>query len=92
MEAVEIPRYVDSQLQVFLWEIDEIIPVVAAFAIGMMTETLTYVIIPAFLLGKLFSKYKESHLDGILMHLAYWYGIMKLNRWHENGMVRHYEH
>ncbi len=91
MKDIEIPRFVDSQVQVFFWEIDEIVPMVASVGIGIMTGALTYMLIPAFIITKLFSKYKEMHLDGILLHYAYWVGIFPLNKAHDNGQIRRYE-
>lgn len=91
MKTVAIPRYVDAQYQVLLWEIDEIAPIIAVIALGLVTDTLTVLLIPAFLAAKIFSTYKRNHLPGILLHLAHYYGIVPINRVFGLGSVRRYE-
>jgi conjugal transfer pilus assembly protein TraL len=75
----------------FLWEIDEVAPIIAVFALGLATDTLTALLIPAFLAAKLFSTYKRNHLPGILLHLAYFYGLVPINKAFGLGTVRKYE-
>ncbi len=91
MKEIDIPRYVDSQYQVFFWEIDEIAPVVMLMGLGIMTDTLTYMFFAMFVFMKFFSKFKHHHLDGVLLHMAYWHGLLKLNRHFDSGLVRTFE-
>lgn len=86
-EAIPIPRYVDAPMQVLLWEIDEVIPIIALFAIGIVTGLMMYMLVLIFLLVQVFSRFKSAHLDGILMHLAYAHGIAKLNHRFPLGVV-----
>lgn len=85
--TIPIPRYVDAQMQVLLWEIDEVFPIVALFGIGILTDLMLYMLVLIVLLMKLFSTYKNTNLDGILMHLAYAHGISKLNQRFPLGVV-----
>jgi len=87
-QTIPIPRYVDAQLQILLWEIDEVFPIVALFSIGILTDLMLYMLVLIFLLMKMFSAFKSSNLDGILMHLAYANGISKLNQRHPLGVVK----
>ena len=87
-QTIPIPRYVDAQMQILLWEIDEVFPIVALFGIGILTDLMMYMLVLIFLLMKLFSTFKSSNLDGILMHLAYAHGIAKLNLRYPLGVVK----
>lgn len=91
MKEVPIPRYVDSQYQFLLWEIDEAIPIIAIIALGMVTETLTYMFVPGVIFASVYRKYKHSHLDGVLMHIAYHVGAASLNKRYPYGSIRFYE-
>jgi len=41
VDDVEIPHYIDSQPQIFFWELDEFAPVIFFMGIGIATDTLT---------------------------------------------------
>lgn len=90
MDEVEIPHYIDSQPQIFFWELDEFAPVVFGLAIGVATDTLTawFPLIIAFTYA--FQRFKGSQMEGILVHLVYWWGVMPLNKVFENGTTREY--
>ncbi len=90
MDLVQIPRYVDSQMQILFWEIDEVVPVVALMGVGIMTDTMLYMVGVMVVVWKLFGRFKNSNLDGILMHLAYANGISNLNRRFPPGIERFY--
>lgn len=80
MDLVPIPRYVDSQMQILFWEIDEVVPVVALMGVGIMTDTMGYMIFVMVIVWKLFGKFKNRNLDGVLMHMAYAGGLSNLNK------------
>lgn len=88
MDPIPIPRYVDSQMQVLFWEVDEVVPVVALMGVGIMTDTLSYMFVIMIVVWHLFGKFKDSNLDGILMHLAYTNGIATLNKRFPSGIER----
>lgn len=90
METVVIPDYIDELPQFLLWETDEIAPMMIMFMIGIITQTLTFTIIPAYLVTKLYQRYKAEHLAGHLIHLGYRIGIFPLNRRFENGATTDY--
>lgn len=90
MDLVRIPRYVDSQMQILFWEIDEVVPVVALMGVGIMTDTMVYMFFVMFIVWKLFGKFKNRNLDGILMHMAYANGISNLNKRFPPGVERFY--
>jgi conjugal transfer pilus assembly protein TraL len=90
MKEIPIPRYVDSQMQLFFWELDEVVVISAIAGFGIVMDMVFYSMIAGFFASILFTKYKNNFLDGILMHMAYWAGFMKLNKLFPNGQIRHY--
>ncbi|QKE37384.1 type IV conjugative transfer system protein TraL [Ferrovum myxofaciens] len=88
MNQVEIPRFVDSQLQFFWWEMDEFL--VAASVLGlsiiMHLVWLAFLGIPS--LVKLLKMFKNSSLPGGLLHIAYWTGVSGMNRLFDDGLIR----
>lgn len=91
MSEIAIPRYVDSQAQMFWWEVDELIPLVSMFGVGIMIGSIATMMIPAVGVSYLFSRFKSASLDGVLLHLGYWIGAVPLNRYFKNGAVRNFE-
>lgn len=75
MQDVEMPDYVDSMPQILFWEADEIAPALVLVAIGILTNTLTYMLIPIWLLTKFFTKFKSRYMEGYFHHLVYWWGL-----------------
>lgn len=88
MESVRIPEYVDSFPQILFWEADEIAPAMILLIVGIITETLTMLWIPMWIITKLFMKSKENNLDGYLHHVVYDLGLLALNRRYKNGLIR----
>jgi len=88
MNEIEIPRYVDSQHQFFFWELDEVVIIVSIIGLGMALDYLFSSMIPAFLVGWIFSRYKNGNLEGALVHMAYWFGLVGLNKHFPNGQTR----
>lgn len=90
MEDIEIPHYIDAQPQVFFWELDEFATVFFFMAIGIATDTLTAWIPIMILFSYFFQRYKAGQMEGILVHLVYWNGVLSLNKKFRNGMSREF--
>ncbi len=90
MDEVEIPHYIDAQPQILFWELDECAPVIALLGIGVGTDTLSLCFPFMIAFSYLFKHFKASQMEGILMHLVYWYGILGLNKMFRNGMSREF--
>lgn len=88
LSVVSIPRFIDSQYQVFFWEMDELVPLIVALGAGIMFEVLLYALIFGLIFSVRFSRFKMARLDGVLVHFAYWVGMMALNKMFRNGLVR----
>lgn len=90
MDAVPVPEYLDNPIQLAFWESDEIAPVFVLFGVGIITGTLTYMIIPMYFFHKFFVRFKSMHMRGYLFHMLYRAGIMPLNKRFQNGAITYY--
>lgn len=88
LPVVSIPRYIDSQYQVFFWEMDELVPLIVFLGVGIVFEVLLWALIAGVILTVRFSRFKLARLDGVLVHFVYWFGILTLNKTFKNGLVR----
>ena len=55
-QTIPIPRYVDAQMQIPLWEIDEVFPIVALFGMGILTDLMMDMLVLIFLLMVIYYK------------------------------------
>jgi type IV conjugative transfer system protein TraL len=88
MNVVRIPKYIDAPMQFALWEIDEVAPMIAMFALGIMTNTLTYMFLGMIVVTKLYQRYKATARRGAVLHLLQWYGMYSVGGLWKNGFVR----
>lgn len=92
MTPIDIPRYVDAQPQLLFWELDEAIIFVGCLGTGIYAGS--YFTLVSMALGyglvKLFRRFKDGALEGILFHLCYWSGFFGLNKIYEDSMVREF--
>lgn len=90
MEPIAIPRYIDDQIQILYWELDEVAVFFMCMGLGIMFDMLMPLMLGALVFLYMFQRFKMTHMDGILLHIAYWNGIVKLNNAHPNGLMRRY--
>lgn len=90
MNDIDIPSYVDSQPQLFFWELDETVVYVSSMAFGILLGG--WFIFASMFVGyfavRSFQKFKDGALDGVLLHICYWAGIMGLNKHYEDSSER----
>lgn len=75
-----LPMRVNDPMMVVFWDVDQVRPIIICFALGaafgainlMMAVGLVY-----FLIAK---KIKAKYPRGILMHIAWWHGILPLKK------------
>lgn len=79
MEAIDIPRFADSQYQLFWWEIDEAAAVISLFGLGIASGLLmlSLLAIPSTLY--FLKKYKNGTLEGGMHHALWSFGMLPLN-------------
>lgn len=88
MQEITIPRYIDSQMQLFFWEFDEFILAVSLFAVGILLDSLLLTVVMIYVVNKAFRRYKDGAMQGALLHLMYWYGFMPLNSVATDALAR----
>lgn len=90
MKEVEIPRYVDAQPQIFFWELDEAIVYVSCMAAGIAiggTSTPISMVVGWFVV-KIFRRFKNGSLEGVLLHICYRAGLLGLNKRYRDALKR----
>ena len=83
-----IPNYVDDQMQVFFCEVDEFFPALIIFVVMFMWDQLLLGLVATVVFVKLFSRFKNANMAGVLFHLVWWAGVMQMNKKFDNGAVR----
>lgn len=90
MKTTRIPRYIDSTPQIFFWEMDEFVILIACLSIGIVAGGF-YTLIGlgiGFYLVHIFKRYKEGGLPGQLNHIAHWSNALNINSRFPNGGPR----
>lgn len=75
MKKVKIARRVDDPPHLLLWSADEIAPMLLGLVIGMIIGEAFICFMIGFVVTKLYSRFRDNHPDGFLLHLLYWSGI-----------------
>jgi conjugal transfer pilus assembly protein TraL len=73
-----IARYIDDPVSFFFWDIDEVALFGTFILFGLLTDTLTYLIIIGVLFSFILSRVKQLRAEGFFMHTLYWYGLYRL--------------
>lgn len=91
MEKVRIPQYVDELPQVWFWEIDEAFFIILGLFVGIIINWMFTCAVIGIALASLFGRFKQGQNRGMLVHTAYWYGILPLKGlWCELSFDRHW--
>lgn len=88
MTEKPIPNYVDDQMQIFFWEIDEFLPALVIFVVMFMWDQLLLGIFSTYAFVKVFGRFKNARMDGVLFHMAWWAGLMQMNEVFDSGAMR----
>lgn len=80
MNEVVIPRYIDSQPQFFMWELDEFCVAAGLFGTGIITETMWTMVVLIIVISGWLKKFKKDNLEGALLHIAFWTGVTAMNK------------
>lgn len=90
MKKESIPRYIDDQPQLLFWEVDEVAILSACVALGILFNLLPALV--ALGLGVIitFRRFKHHHMNGVLHHMCYWWGLLNLNSKFKNGLEREF--
>lgn len=94
-KMITIPEYIDSPVQILFLEADDFIPFFTGVGIGILFKYIIHNswsfiigIIIGGILTKIYLKFKRNTLPGTLAHMLYAYGIIKLNKRFDNGLIK----
>jgi len=67
---------------------DEFIPSLVMFVVFFMWDQPLVGLFVAYIFVKIFSRFKNMNMAGVLFHMAWWSGALAMNRRFQNGLVR----
>lgn len=76
MQPVRIPTRCDDPIHVLIWSLDELAPMFIGLVVGMAFGQAMIGVAIGFLITNFYKKYRDSHADGYLIHIAYWAGML----------------
>lgn len=88
MTPVQIPKHVDAPMQMAFWEMDELAPMLGMFVVGIMTNTLTIMLVFMLFATKIYQRYKDNSRRGALMAFLHWNGLYDFGGQLKNGLAR----
>lgn len=77
---IEVPKYIDDQLQLMWWEMDEFTVMLLIGGIGMIFHLLGTGILIGFFTIPLLRKAKRVSLQGAALHMLVATGLFPLNK------------
>lgn len=78
MDGIDIPTYLDAPKRMLFWTIDQIIPFAIFAVLGMMAGKLFLGMVLGCVISWGMDKFKNSKSDGLLLHFAYFHGLMPM--------------
>lgn len=92
MKPLRMPRSLDDQMYILFWSVDEALPGLFIFIIGVLVAQKLVCLILAIVVTKLFRRMKEGNPDGFLLHIGYWYGLISGRRAYSmpNAFIREF--
>lgn len=78
MEMVRPPAYLDELPQMWFWEADEAIFIVLGLVVGVLIDWMFWGTVSGMAIASVFGRFKAGQNRGLLIHMAYWYGVMPL--------------
>lgn len=91
MQNIEIPRYIDDAPHFFLWQLDEIAPILLGLVIGMVVGSPMLFAFAGMFVTKFYAKFRDSKPEGFPLHFLYWNGLYPVkSKLAKNPFVRKY--
>lgn len=82
---IEMPRYIDDQLQLMWWEMDEFMVMLLIGGVGMIFHLLGTGMVIGFFSMPLLRKAKRVSLNGAALHIIAATGLVPLNKEFEDS-------
>lgn len=87
----KLPKSIDDTGQILIWSTDEFVPVMALFGVGLVFQQLIICMIAAWIVLKVYRRFRDGRPDGFLLHMAYWWGLASPNtRTLPNAFIRRF--
>lgn len=77
MEPIKIPQRIDDPPHILLWSADEILPMMLGLIIGIIIKQALICFLIGLGITNLYKRFRDNHPDGVLLHILYWYGLVK---------------
>lgn len=77
---INMPKYVDAQIQILWWEADEFLIAMTIVGVGLMMHVFLIPLVILFFLVPVITKMKRAALEGTAMHVLYATGVFPLNK------------
>ena len=75
MNLIKIPDRLDEAPQMLLWTMDELLPPIFLFAVGVIFKSPFLYGLVGFAGSYVYRKFRESKPDGYIIHMCYYYGL-----------------
>ena len=75
MKRIPLPRHADMPQLILMWTIDEVVPFMVLFVIGILTDYVITCCLIGAGLTLAFRRFRDSKPDGFLLHYLYWHGL-----------------
>lgn len=76
MKPVKIARRVDEPPHLLMWSADEIAPMLLGLTVGIVIGKALICFLIGLAVTKLYSRFRDNHPDGVILHLLYWSGLL----------------
>jgi conjugal transfer pilus assembly protein TraL len=77
---IDMPKYVDSQIQILWWEMDEFLIAMIIMSVGLMLHAFFTPLVLMIAIMPVITKLKRSALEGAPMHSLFAAGLTPLNK------------
>ncbi|KQB57324.1 MULTISPECIES: type IV conjugative transfer system protein TraL [Acidovorax] len=92
MRTIDIPSaIVDDPPHILFWEADEFIPALTIFVILYLWDMTFLAIVASIAFTKAFARVKGSNMRGLLFHMLWWPGLIRMNSVHDSGLNRRFD-
>ena len=75
LEPTQLPTYLDEPLQILLWSIDEVVPIIGGLVIGMAIGQAFVCLMLGVAVTHFYRRFRDNHASSYLQHKFYAWGF-----------------
>jgi len=75
---VTIPRYLDAQAKVIMWDMDEFAAFLLCFMLGIFIHQIFIMILVGYMAAEGVAYFKKGKSQGYMLHYMYWLGFVRI--------------